>query len=431
MNLLYLAHRIPYPPNKGDKIRAFRQLEWLSRRHRVWCACFLDDPADVPAVAALRRICHECAVVPLSRSAAALRAAAALPAGKTMTTAYYRHGSMQRILDRWCHEVSFDAVLAFSSSMAPYALGVPAPRRVLDLCDVDSQKWRDYAEQSRGPTRWLYRTEGRRLRRDERAWCALFDAVTLITDAEARTLDEHARASTVHVVGNGVDLPEDSMHPTVRARTHQPNESQRVVQQEVPVVGFVGVMNYRPNQDAVTWFCREVWPRIRAAFPKSVFRIVGRHPTRRVRELHGRAGVHVVGEVPNIGEEIRRFDVSVAPLRIARGIQNKVLEAMAHAKPVILSPSAAKGINAMDGVHFFTESSAELFARRAIHLLADPTERQRIGSAARAYVAAHHQWDAELTKLEHIVTGRRPLHRRKPDAPAPSRYSIALTAPAG
>jgi len=399
MNILYLAHRIPYPPNKGDKLRAFRHIEHLSQRHRVWCACFVDTPADRQFIDPLARYCQDLVAIPIARVSSVLRGLAGLLAGGTMTESFYRHDAMTDALRVWSKRVTFDVVVAFSSSMAQYALQVPARRRVLDLCDCDSQKWLDYAAASRGPARWLYRAEGQRLAVKERAWLEAFGATMLISKDEATSLRTAAPSAKLHILTNGVTLP-------VLIAPVEPHPS---------TVGFVGVMNYRPNVDAVRWFVDQCWPDVRRAYPDAVFRIVGRSPVRRVRRLSRVSGVEIVGEVKDIGDEVRRFDVSVAPLRIARGLQNKVLEAMAAAKPVVLTSKAAVGIDARDGEDYLIADAPAPIARAVARLLRDPAERDRVGSNARRFVATHHRWDDVLRKFELIVVGA--VEREAPRTP--------------
>ena len=395
MNILYIAHRIPYPPNKGDKLRAFRQLAHLAGRHRVWCACFVDDPGDLRYAADLEAICAGVAAVRLRPAIATARGLAGLAAGRTLTESYYRSRAMADILRRWSKTVAFDVVVAFSSSMAPYALDVPAPRRVLDLCDLDSRKWHGYAERSSIPAGWLYRIEGDRLAEREIAWTRAFDATLLITHREARPLLGRVPAGQVHAIGNGVDLP---------ACSGDCRESPSAGG-AVPTVGFVGVMNYRPNVDAVRWFVRCCWPRIRSACPEATFRIVGRSPTRSVRRLQAVPGVKVVGGVEDVGSELGRFHVSVAPLRIARGLQNKVLEAMAWAKPVVLTVPAAEGIAALDGDAFVVARDEAEMAEAVVSLLQNQLRRERIGAAGRRFVQSYHRWDTVLRGFELIATG--------------------------
>ena len=395
MNILYLAHRIPYPPDKGDKLRAFRQLEHLAGRHQVWCACFADTPGDAQFTAHLKAFCQEVAVIRLSRTRAMVRGLVGLARGRTLTESFYSHSKMSGILHRWSRSTTFDAVVAFSSSMAPYALQVPGGRHVLDLCDLDSRKWSDYAESSRGPARWLYRLEGRRLAVRERAWIEAFDAAILVTAAEVEALDGPVTPGKLHVVGNGVSLPRLNRAESETADDDSPPA----------IVGFVGVMDYRPNVDAVEWFVGRCWGRIRAACPGAVFRIIGRSPTRRVRRLAAVPGVEVVGAVEDAMSEVRKLRVSVAPMRIARGLQNKVLEAMAARKPVVLTTRAAEGIRGRHGDEYLVADTPPELIRSVVRLLCDPSARARLGQTARRFVAMKHCWQNELRKFALLVTG--------------------------
>ncbi len=388
MNILYLAHRIPYPPNKGDKLRAFRQLERLSRSHRVWCACFVDRPSDRQYLNALGEFCQNVIAIDVNVLPAKMAGLGHMLRGGTITERFYRNHEMGAALQSLAGNVDFDVVVAFSSGMAAYALALPTRRRVLDLCDVDSLKWKDYARSTGPPATWAYRTEGRRLARKEVEWIDAFDATLLITAAEARHLSADADMSKVRVIGNGVHLP-----PLRRDRS--PGRS---------TVGFVGMMDYLPNVDAVEWFCRECWPAVSQQCPSAVFRIVGRRPVRRVQKLSDIPGVHVVGEVQSVQEELARFDVSVAPMRIARGLQNKVLEAMAAALPVVLSPEAAEGIDGTPGRDFFIETDPTALASRVTRLLQNASVRCRVGRAARRYVDNRHAWDGQLDLFELLVT---------------------------
>jgi sugar transferase (PEP-CTERM/EpsH1 system associated) len=397
MNILYLAHRLPYPPDKGDRLRAFAQISHLAKHHRVVCACFVDDEADLQHIEGLRQVCAEVTAIPLRKAASLARGAWSLLSGGTLTEAYYRDSRMTRAVEDIMARINLDTVVAFSSSMAPYALMIPAVRRVLDLCDLDSAKWLTYAEHSGPLIGSLYLAEGRRLRRRELEWLRRFDATTLVTPAEAEVVAGHAPPGRLHVVGNGVTLPPPGIIARTAAGEGQPAAD--------PIVGFVGQMDYRPNVDAVEWFVEEAWPTIRSAVPRARFRIVGRSPARAVQRLVAYAGVEVTGAVQDVTAEVARFDVSVAPLRIARGIQNKVLEAMACARPVVLTPEAAAGIRAMDDVHYVIAEDAPALAEATIALLGDVDARERIGAAARRFVTEHHRWDRELARFEQIVTG--------------------------
>lgn len=402
MNILYLAHRIPYPPNKGDKIRSFRQLEHLAKHHRVWCACFVDRPDDFRYVEKLREYCEDVIAIRLRRIPAMCRGVLGLIRGITVTESFYRSREMLRALHGWIASTRFDVVVAFSSSMASFALDVPAKRRVLDFCDLDSGKWQDYAGSRKGLLRRFYYAEGVRLARREVQWLDSFDATMVITEHEAEPLLNATGADRLHVIRNGVTLDQKTEGASYRDITAH-------------VVGFIGVMDYTPNVDAVVWFVKHCWPGVRAVVPDAVFRIVGRSPVAAVRRLEREEGVYVVGEVPDVSTELDQFAVSVAPLKIARGLQNKVLEAMAAGRAVVLSSGAAEGIAAQDRTHFFISDRPERFVGDVVSLLGDPSERARLGHAARRFVETHHRWDDVLREFELAVTGvsdprREPSH---------------------
>lgn len=455
MRILYLAHRLPFPPNKGDKLRSFRHLRQLAKNHQVWCACFVDRPQDLDYVAPLRTYCEDVIAIPLSRTPSLIRGAWSLATGHTVTEGVYANRAMRRALNDLVHAIRLDLVVAYSSAMAPYALRVPAGRRVIDLCDLDSRKWRAYSAHARFPLRRLYAIEANRLAHIERRCLDEFDAVSVITSAEARALCGDRSAAHVHVITNGVDPPRAARSPDALSRPGR-------------VVGFLGVMNYRPNVDAVRWFVQACWPAIRREVPDAVFRIVGRWPCRAVRRLARVPGVVVVGEVQDVTPELERFDVSVAPLRIACGLQNKVLEAMASAVPVVLSAESATCVGGTPGETFVQpgeaflqageaflqagdgsrqacgaflqpddaplqeaetiapagepslqiadavlkpgeplcqSSNADAFASAVTRLLHDPVERRRIGENGRDFVTARHRWDDALRAFELFATG--------------------------
>jgi len=395
MKILYLAHRIPYPPNKGDKLRAFRQLQYLSERHDVWCACFVDDTTDLRYVDELRQYVRGVAAIPLHRTIATARGLFGWLAGQTITERYYRSAAMWRAIRALERSVSFDVVAAFSSSMAPYALSVPAGRRVLDLCDLDSAKWGEYALYASGPKRWLYASEGRRLAEREHRWIRSFDASILISEAERAALSSKLYGHKVHVVTNGVDVPAAAPGATIR----QTGETAK------PIIGFVGVMDYLPNVDAVCWFVETCWPAIHRTLPRATFRIVGRSPALRVRRLAAVPGVVVVGEVHDVRRELRQFDVSVAPLRIARGLQNKVLEAMAAGVPVLATSKAAAGLSAEPGRDLIVADEPISMIASGVELCRNHELGTQLAEAGRRYVATYHQWERVLEHYELIVTG--------------------------
>lgn len=379
--VLYLTHRLPHPPDKGDRIRNYHLLRWLSGRAEVHLACLADERPDPDSVAALNALCARVAVVPNGGPLRWARAAGSLAAGGTATVGAFRSPGLRGVVDDWASRTPFLAALASASSLAPYLRsrslrGVPA---VVDLVDVDSRKWLDYAESGRGPRAWLHRLEGRRLARLERETTAWARAVTLVSPAEADLFRRVGGPGPVHAVVNGVD--QDYYRPMA-----PPGGVERGAV-------FVGALDYPPNVDAAAWFCREVWPEVRRVRPGETVKLVGRRPSSEVRRLADLPGVELVGQVPDVRPHVAGAAVAVAPLRIARGIQNKVLEALAMAKAVVASPEALTGLDVEPGVHALSATSPGGWAGAVLGLLDDPARRSRLGADGRRYVEDRHHWD--------------------------------------
>jgi sugar transferase (PEP-CTERM/EpsH1 system associated) len=320
-----------------------------------------------------------------------LRALGGAVSGRTCTEGYFGSAALRAALQSWTQDVHFDAILAFSGAMAPYALGLPARRRVLDLVDADSAKWMAYARASSWPMRSVYRAEGRRLEACQVQWMHSFDATVVVNGREAALLSGAAPPGRLHVIPNGVDLASE-LAPAGQTQ---------------PVLGFVGMMRYRPNVDAVEWFARAVWPMVRLAVPTAELCIVGRCPARRVRRLGRVPGISLTGGVPSVGPYLARFRACIAPLRIARGLQNKVLEALAAARPVVATTQAAEGLDPRPTPGVLVADQAETFAEQVIQLLVDPWLAERLGRAGQAYVARHYRWGDWLDCLEALLTGGR------------------------
>jgi len=390
MRILYVAHRIPYPPDKGDKIRSFHQVQYLARRNEIWCAFFVDRPEDMKYVQVLRQWCAFVAPIPFMRSKAAILGVAGLLWNATATECYYQSKLMARILRQWSAQTEFDAALFFSSGMAQYRDCVTSQRAVLDFCDWDSLKWSDYARHAQGLKSLLCNIEAGRLRKREAKWIGQLDASVVITDRERTDAPPSVDRERIHVVGNGVDAGPEPTMPACDAP---------------PRIGFVGQMDYPPNVDAVCRFATDVFPIIKREVPAAEFVIIGRAPSRPVRYLQRRPGVHVTGWVECVRHEIEQLAASVAPLRMGRGLQNKVLEAMAAARPVVASPLATRGIDADPGRHLLVADDPDSFARDVINLLRHPARRSEIGQAARCHVMRRYDWERELAKLETLLRG--------------------------
>jgi len=265
---------------------------------------------------------------------------------------------------------------------------------IMDFVDVDSAKFESYAEEGNAFMRWVNRREGRVLGKFETEIAARANASLLVSEAEAELFQRRTAASIVMALGNGIDTgfydPEGHYK-----KLHPPFPD--------PLIVFTGQMDYRPNIEAVSDFAQHAMPAIRAQHPEATFAIVGRSPTQAVSDLSMLPGVQVTGAVDDVRTWLAAADVVVAPLRIARGIQNKVLEAMAMAKPVVASLAAAEGIDAEHGQHFFVEENVGAEAARVCALLAEPSSGLSIGKAARAYVINHYGWHSQLTPLDRLM----------------------------
>jgi sugar transferase (PEP-CTERM/EpsH1 system associated) len=389
--LLFLTHRVPFPPDKGDRIRTFHVLRHLSRQGPVDLACLADEPPAPGTQEALGALCRRVGIVAHGSRARWVRAAGSVLAGGSLSEGFFWSAEMARQLRTWATSEKYAGVVASASSLAAYLdlpgiAGVPV---VVDLMDVDSQKWRDYADKCRGLRRLTYRVEAARVRRLERRLADRARALVVVSEAEADLLRAVCPAGDVRVVPNGVDL--DYFRPAGQGA--------------VSGCVFVGALDYWPNVDAASWFCKEVWPQVRSRCPGAVVRLVGRRPTDEVRRLGAIDGVEVVGQVPDVRPFVWRSAVAVAPLRIARGVQNKVLEGMAMGLPVVASPQALQGLGNREGLPVLEARTGGDWVETLASLFADATRRRELGVAGREYVERRHAWSSCLAPLGGLLSG--------------------------
>jgi sugar transferase (PEP-CTERM/EpsH1 system associated) len=399
-DILFLAHRVPFPPDRGDKMRSYHLLRALASMARVHLATFADDEADVAHAEALRPLVGRLHVERRSRSTR--RAGlTALARGTAVSVEAFASASMQAGVRAMLDEEPIDTLFAFSGQMAQF---VPdgSFRFVMDFVDVDSAKFADYARSATGPVRWIHAREERKLAAFERAVARRADLSLFVSDAEADLFRSGAGRANVATLENGVDLGYYS--PTADFVPLSGGERGKG-----PLIVFTGQMDYRPNVAAALRFASEVMPQVRAKRPDACFAIVGRKPDAALLRIHGKGGVRVTGAVADVRSWIAAADVVVAPLEIARGIQNKVLEGMAMARPVIASPAAFEGIDAVPGRDLLVAPLGGMTSG-ILGLLADPERAAQIAGAARSLVQARYAWDARLASLAGIL-GR---HRSEP-----------------
>jgi sugar transferase (PEP-CTERM/EpsH1 system associated) len=387
-DLLFLSQRIPYPPDKGDKIRSFHILQHLARRFRVHLGCFFDDPADEKYVAPLSEMCGSMFATYLSSTTKRMRALRTLAGARSFSETCFHDPSMARWIDKTIQDNRITNAFVFSSAMAPYLFGAGI-NKVLDIVDVDSEKWRVYGENSRWPLDWVYAREAERLLALERRAALSYDHSLFVSAPEADVFLKRApeAASRVAAMSNGVDV--GYFDPAHEFASPFPAGAAAVV--------FTGTMNYRPNIEAVTWFATEIFPAVRQRVPAAEFWIVGAHPAPTVRALEG-DGVRVTGQVPDVRPYLAHAACVAAPLKIARGVQNKVLEAMAMGRVVVATPEAREGIDAEAGTEIVVGTHAESLTSAVCAALTG--HYPDMGRRARLCVQTRYGWQRNLACLD-------------------------------
>jgi sugar transferase (PEP-CTERM/EpsH1 system associated) len=388
--ILFLAHRLPFPPDKGDKIRAFHMIRRLAARHEVWLGAPIDDSADLSRLDPAALGCAEVACPWLGPGRRAFNMVAALLAGDPLSVARFRHPDLTRWIERILQEVRPDLVVLYSSALGDRLLDrLPEDLPLLvDFVDADAAKWAAYAGAAAWPLSWLFRREARKLLAFESALLARADAALLVTDAERQVMArmQPQWPAKLETMSNGVDLEAfPAAHPA-----------------DGELIVMCGRMDYRANVEGARWFAQEVLPLIRKRAPAAVFRIVGAAPTAAVRALARLPGVEVTGAVPKVWPHLAEARVVVAPLRFARGIQNKVLEGLAAARPVVATPAALEGLEATPGREVLTADEPAAFAEAVLQVLegAAPAD---LGSRGREFVERRHKWSLQLGKLDSLV----------------------------
>jgi hypothetical protein len=388
MRILYLCHRFPFPPARGGKIRPFNMIKHLSRRHEVVVASLVRSPEEAEAGRGLSQHCSEFMMGQVTAPAAWARMIAHLPTPQPSSMGYFYSPDLARRIKQRMKRERFDFIFVHCSSVAPYVSKVPGIPKMLDFGDMDSQKWLEYSRFKPFFLSLGYWLEGRKMEVAEKALARRFDLCTCTTKAELETLRRFQVPTPTDWFPNGVDT--DFFKPSDAA--YDPD-----------AISFVGRMDYFPNQQAMLFFSNEVFPLIREARPAATLTIIGAEPFAEIRRLAARDGITVTGTVPDVRDYVRRSAVSVAPLSIARGTQNKIIECMAMGVPVVTSPEAVGGVDAVPGEHLWVARSPREYASKLLTLMTDPAARQRLALAARARVETHHSWANSMAKLDQII----------------------------
>lgn len=408
MRVLLLTHRVPYPPNRGDRIRSFHLLKFLASRSEVSLACPSEEPVADSTRKVLSSLCNQVAICPTSWIGRGRRAAWSLAGGRSATEGYFWHPRLASTVRQWAGLAKFDAIVCYCSGMFRYVqLPEFAQTPVLvDLVDVDSQKWIECARRASVAKQWLYELESARVWKLESEIAERAATVTLVSEEERELFRRIGNSSSVHVVGNGVDLDFFSRQP------------------EMPAIAprtccFVGVLNYPPNVDGLRWFVEQVWPGVQAEIPGARFSIVGKSPEQQVERLASAPGVELHANVPDVRPYLAQSAVVVAPMQFARGVQNKVLEAMAMEKAVVATPQSLEGLRAKPGEEVIAATNVDEWRAAIVSLMSDLPRAERLGRQARAYVESNHRWEECLGPLADYLGDSVDRPNSGPDHPAP------------
>ncbi|PKP87585.1 MAG: glycosyl transferase family 1 [Alphaproteobacteria bacterium HGW-Alphaproteobacteria-17] len=394
--ILFLVHRAPWPPDRGDRIRSWHMFEALAKLAPVHVAALADNDQDA-AIARdkMAPLCKSLAIEVrnVSRPVALVRA---VLRGDPVSNRLFKNAALARHVDALIRGGSITHIVGFSGQMAQYLPANFHGPALMDFVDVDSAKFATYAEQDRRqPLHWVHQREARVLGAYEAKVARRVDASLFVSEAEAALFRAHSGLGSdkVRAVENGIDT--DRFDPALTFDAVDGGEG--------PLAVFTGQMDYRPNIDAVRWFAADILPLIQRQDPAARFAIVGRAPTDEVRALAKLPGVIVTGEVPDVRPWLATADAVVAPLLLARGVQNKLLEAMAMARPVVASAAAAEGIDAVAGEHLLVAEGAEAMADAVGALFNDRAAAASMGQAARARMIARYGWDARLAPLGELL----------------------------
>jgi sugar transferase (PEP-CTERM/EpsH1 system associated) len=390
MRILCLTSRLPYPPNRGDRLRAFHFIEHLSREHELSLVSFIASESERDHMASLRAYCQDVRVLPMSPWRSALSTALNIWRREPLQALYYRLGVMRRLVDDLVATSGFDAAYVHLFRMAPYVAHHPQLYRIVDLTDVISKEI-DLSLPYRDPaSRAVYRLERGRIGRYERWVAGSFEETWLISESDRQALALACPQANIRVVPNGVDL--EQFHPTGQACS--PDS-----------LIFVGHLRVPHNMDAATHLAQDILPLVQNEVPACTLSIVGADPAPHIRKLGQSPDITVTGFVPDLNDYLNQAAVFVAPLRFAAGIQNKVLEAMAAGRPVVTTPLVSDGLGAVPGREILVADDAQATASQIVTLLTNAPLREQIGRAGRQFVEERYSWNHAVERMRTIEQG--------------------------
>lgn len=389
MKILYVCHRFPFPPKRGGKIRPFNMIRhFTDMGHSVTVCSLARSRAEAEEGRGIAAHCARYEMGMVRNPVQVARMIVRLPTVVPSSMGFFYSPDLADRIRALIDREKFDLIFVHCSSVAQYVEDVQGIPKIMDFGDMDSQKWLEYARYKPFPLSLGYRLEGAKMLRAEKRLARRFDICTATTRAEWETLRGYGAAADTDWFPNGVDsqyfCPGDDPY-------------------EADTISFVGRMDYYPNQECMFDFCANTLPLIRRDRPGVKLLIVGADPSPRVQKLSELPGVTVTGSVPDVRPFVRRSALMVAPLNIARGTQNKILEAMAMGVPVVTSAVAAGGVDANAEEHFLVARSPAEYAQAVLRILSDRGERDRLAIAGRARMLTHHNWANSMKRLDAIV----------------------------
>jgi sugar transferase (PEP-CTERM/EpsH1 system associated) len=388
MRIFYVCQRVPFPPDRGDKITTYNEILHLAKSHDVDVFCLADGPEDLANVEGIKPRVSSVTAVPVTPLRARIRAAKALVLNQSLSVEAFDEPALHRTIKAKYAALKPDLFIVYSCNVAQYAAHFPRTARIMQFADLDSLKWQQYAARAKPPMSWIYRTEESRLLAYERMIAKTFSHSLVCTDIEKRDFERLIPGIPVTTVSNGVDL--EYFRPQ-----GGPKGPQSIV--------FTGVMDYLPNVDAVEWFATAIFPIVRESVPDAKFTICGSRPSPQVKRLASLPGVTVTGRVPDTRPYLDAAEVFVAPLRIARGIQNKLLEALAMALPSVASRQTCKATVVPEGEGLLAEDEPRAFAAAVVRLLKDDAYRAEMARKARLSAQTYYTWQAQMELLDRVI----------------------------
>jgi len=389
MKILYLCQRIPFPPDRGDRIPVYHQLRRLREAHEVVVGSLAHTGTRKNAEMLEKEFGVKVLAPDHSRMSQIKGMISAFLRGQPLSLGYFRNSELQKMINAELNQNQFDAIIVFSSSMAQYVENPGRIPGIMNFCDVDSLKWESLAQKSYRPMNWIYLRESRTLLSYEQKIAASFDASCVVSRNEADLFRKYIPGITVDIIENGVDADYFS---TFTRKTDGIN------------IVFVGVMDYPPNVEAVIFFANHVWSKIREVNPNARFFIVGSKPVKSVLHLARIPGIEVTGYVPDVRMYLAVATISVAPLGTARGVQNKILEAMSAGVPVLTTPDVAKGLpEGAENLVFTAERNAEAFSFSLLDLIKNDAIREMRAAEATEFIRRNCAWEMKLRALDALL----------------------------